>query len=263
MQSRHCRFVLIEQGRFGDLQFEPPWSKPGSLQRMAHALHKGPVAKLNRREIHSNLDVPWPFDCFSASRSYDPFAKRRNQPDVLGDRNVLCRRDLGPFGMAPAKKRLKAVDLIEPEIDLRLEEQLELIVGQGFAQVGLKRPACIQPRFHAWLEVAKHATPLRFSLVEGEVCALQHLVGRDNVWFNWSDTNTGADDDLTSINRVGGAQPLHKAPRKYSTGFKPSCSLQQDSELVATKASDSVVTAQAVPKAISNYCQKHVADLVT
>ena len=110
---------------------------------------------------------------------------------------------------------------------------------------------------------SKTCHALRFSLVEGEVCALQHLVGRDNVWFNWSDTNTGADDDLTPVNRVGGAQPLHNASRKTGAGFALARNLLEDSELVATKASDSVITAQAVPKAISDNCQKHVADLVT
>jgi hypothetical protein len=52
-----------------------------------------------------------------------------------------------PARHSPGKESFKAATEPELEIDLRLDEQLELIVGQGLAQVGLQRLACIQPRF--------------------------------------------------------------------------------------------------------------------
>lgn len=93
------------------------------------------LMELLRREIDRDADGIGPFHAFHAGLAQDPAAEVDDQAHVLGDRNDIDRGHRAAHRMIPAQQRFAGRDPPRFEIDQRLVEQLEFLVGQRLAQV--------------------------------------------------------------------------------------------------------------------------------
>src|ERR1039458_6162944 len=72
-----------------------------------------------------------------------PFADRDYQAGLFGDGDEHRRRHVSAYRMGPAQQRLAGRYTAAAQIDQRLVIQLELLRGNGIAQVELERAALL------------------------------------------------------------------------------------------------------------------------
>ena len=109
---------------------------------VAHERDHVTVAKLHRGKVHCHAQarqvVLAPALADPAGLGDHPFVDRDDQPRLLGEGEKVEGTHQTPHGMAPADQRLGTDDPPTAQIDLRLVEQFEFLVGEGMAQFRLQ-----------------------------------------------------------------------------------------------------------------------------
>jgi hypothetical protein len=83
-------------------------------------------------------EAPVPFRKLAAGLDEAPAAEAPDQPGLLGERDELSRWDEAVARVLPARERLEALDLARRERQRRLVVELELVVRDRLAQLGLE-----------------------------------------------------------------------------------------------------------------------------
>ena len=102
---------------------------------------------LDRREIDANVDrqrlagILVPSGESPHCLVHRPAAELEDEPAFLGDRNEFGRADLAAILVVPARQRLEAGYLAGLQVDERLIEELQLVLVERAAKLGLDREA--------------------------------------------------------------------------------------------------------------------------
>src|ERR1700758_3793565 len=97
--------------------------------------------------------------------------------------------------MIPPQQRLASRYFSGLQVYERLIEQLELLVGQGPAQIDFQGAARLDDLRHLVAEETEGASAVRLGAIEGHVGILQERVGAVPVRRRHRDTDAGADLD--------------------------------------------------------------------
>ena len=98
------------------------------------------AAELQRRNVDRDGQAR-PGLAVEAGAAQHPVAELDDQAGMLGDRDEFGRRDLAAGRMGPAAERLDADHGLAALVDDRLVEQLQAVVFDRVAQVGLEQLA--------------------------------------------------------------------------------------------------------------------------
>ena len=153
--------------------------KPGDLQRVTNLAQHVALMELLRRKIDRDVDAFRPLHAFHAGLAQDPAAEIDDQAHVLGDRNDVDRGNRAAHRMIPAQQRFAGRYPAGFEIDQRLIEQLEFLVGQRLAQVQFQNAARLDGLRHLVAEEAEGAAAVRLGAIERHVGVLQQRIGAD------------------------------------------------------------------------------------
>ena len=100
-----------------------------------------------RRQVHRDIEgqrlarLAVPIRERARGAVHRPAAERQDQPGFLGDRDEFGRPDLAAILMDPARQRLEPRDLAGPQADQRLVVEVELVLLDRPAKLGLDRKA--------------------------------------------------------------------------------------------------------------------------
>ena len=173
-------------------------------QRRDHHLNQVAAAKLHRRQIDGDLDVRGPFRRLGAGLPQHPFAQRDDQPDILGNRNEVRRRDHALLRVAPAQQRFKAADPVGGEIDQRLVVHFEFAIGEGAAQIELHVAALLRLPVHLPFEEVMNAAAVGLGAVQRHVGVAHQFLAGVAVAGRERDADAGANDDLDAVDVITG-----------------------------------------------------------
>src|SRR5688500_4320620 len=125
--------------------------QPCASERPKYGGDQVPVAKLNWRKIDGDPNMRRPTSGLGTCLSKDPLTDGDNKSRLLSQTNKLIGRDATAGGMIPPQQRLKATDLLFPQVYLRLIEQLKLTGQERPAKIHLQPAArlhfCVHRRF--------------------------------------------------------------------------------------------------------------------
>ena len=133
LQQRQRFLGVLDQDRFGQLEFEQRGRQVGLAQRCRHAFDEARLLELQRRDIDRDpQDQPLcvPPRCLLDGLAQHPFADRDDEAALFGHRDEVGRRDVAELGVAPAQQRLGAAHHAAAQFDLRLVVQLEAPLRQ-------------------------------------------------------------------------------------------------------------------------------------
>ena len=99
----------------------------------------------------------------------------QDQAAFLGDRDELGRADLAAVLVLPARQRLEAGDLARLQVDQRLVEELQLVLVERAAKLGLDREAA--PRRARLLRLVDLRLARRLGLLDRELGVAEQLLG--------------------------------------------------------------------------------------
>ena len=256
-QARRAR--VLEQHRLGDFDLEPARVEAGFAQHLLDRLDDVAAAELAGRQVDGHAHMVRPRRARPAGLAQHPFAEIDDQAHFLGDGNELGRRDHAAQRVRPAQKRLAGGNLARLQIEQRLVEDLEGVVGERVAKVELKAAARVRPHVHLGLEEAPGAALVGLGPVERHVGDLEQVVRPGGVVGRQRDADAGADDDLMPVDLVGLAERGHDAPGQRRRFVAAGDRRLHDDELVAAEARDDVGRAHQPAQAIGHGAQEHVA----
>ena len=144
------------------------------------------------------------------------------------------------------------------EIDQRLIEQLEFLVGQRLAQVQLQDAARLDGLRHLVAEEAEGAAAVRLGAIQRHVRVLQQRVGAD-VRRRHRDADAGADFDQVIVDLVALAQVIDDPPREMGGFLVRSDVLLEHHEFVAAEPRHEILRAQHVAQPVGDGAQQLVA----
>src|ERR1700722_12415607 len=152
---------VAQQRGFGDLDFKTVRRQAGDLERVTYLAQYVALMELLRREVDRDADGFGPFHAFHAGLAQDPAAEVDDQAHVLGDRNDVDRRNRAAHRMIPSQQGFAGSYAPGFEIDERLIEQLEFLVGQRPAQVEVQNAARLDGLRHLVAEETVGAAAVR------------------------------------------------------------------------------------------------------
>jgi hypothetical protein len=250
--------------RLGDLQAQPVRRQAGLGQRPAHGLQEVLGGQLARRDVDGDLDViAPPAHRLRAGLADDPFADRLDQPQTLGHRDELVRRDRPQERMAPAQQRLDTGDLPAAQPDLRLVVEAQLAVGQRLAQAALQRQPAQRDRAQRVVEGLAARLAVLLGTVHRGVGVLHQLVGVVAVAGACDgQADRRGDEARLPVEIDRGSQRGGQAFGDAQRLGLPRDVGDQDGELVTAEAGDDVLGAQRGGQAARDGLQQAVAGAV-
>ena len=144
------------------------------------------------------------------------------------------------------------------EIDQRLVEQLEFLVGQRLAQVEFEDAARLDGLRHLVAEEAEGAAAVRLGAVERHVGVLQQRIGAD-ARRRHGDADAGADLDQMIVDLVALAQAIDDAARQAGGVLVRLDVLLEHHEFVAAEPRHEILRPQHFAQAVGDRAQQLVA----
>ena len=152
MQNVEGCFIVADEHRLGNFQFQPVRRQSGRRQRGNDLQRQGAASKLNRRHVDRELDVVGPRRGLGAGRRQHPLADLIDQAGVFGDWDELSRRDHAAFGMPPAQQGFAAGDRVVANAEAGLIVDLQTAVCDRLAQIHFQDAARLHLCVHVGLE---------------------------------------------------------------------------------------------------------------
>ncbi len=216
------------------------------------------VVQVRVGDLHGHARHLGPARHVGAGVVQDPLADVHQQPHAGGQRDDVAHHQFAALGVLPVQARLQPAGCARAHVHQGLVTHLELVFGQGAAQLHLGTAALAHQGVHPGLEEAVAALALFLGAVQRHVGFLDHLVrihvlGRDHV-------NAHAGPDLHHLARqlVGRAQRLHDA-RGQVRRIRGFAHLGlRDHELVAAQACHGVAAAHQGFQALGDGQQQRV-----
>ena len=170
-----------------------------------------------------------------------PAAELEDQPAFLGDRDEFGRADLAAVVMGPACQRLEPRDLARLQIDQRLVEQLQLVLVERAAKLGLDREApARRARFPGLIDLR---LARRLGLLDRELGVAEQLF-RILTRLHQCNADRAFDPDfeLAQLERRGHhlLDPLRRGQRIFDPALQP----DEDAELIASGPGQHVTAAE-------------------
>ena len=162
-------FRILQQGVFGQLDFQPVGRKTFLAQDREDVVGEVGVVELGRRNVDRQEEVLRPVAGMMAGLAQDLVAHRGDQAAVLGDGDELLGRQHAALGMIPARQALEADNGVVLEVHQRLIVGLDLAAHDGRAQVLLQGRAAPQLGVHVGLEEPEVGAALLLGAVQGDV----------------------------------------------------------------------------------------------
>ena len=238
------QLCVAQQRRFGDLDLEAVCGQSGDLERVTNLAQHVALMELLRRKIDRNADAFRPFHAFHAGLAQDPAAEVYDETHVLGDRNDVDRRNRAPRRMIPSQQRFARRYSPGLEIDERLIEQLEFLMGKRLAQIQFQNAASLDGLRHLVAEEAERSATVRLGAIERHVGVLQQRIGADTRGRRHCNANAGADLDQMIVDLVALAEAIDDAPGE-TRGILVGCDvLLEHHEFVATEPRHEILRAQ-------------------
>ena len=223
------------------------------------ALQQAGAAELRRREVDGDLEVARPLRGGRTGLTDGPFAERYDQSGLFRQGNECARRDHATLGVVPTNERLETANLIGRKIDNGLVVKLELVGGQGFAQIALQSTTGLHLRVHFRLEKAERPATVALGAVQGQIGIAHDLVWVQSVRRPHRDADAYADDHLVAVDVVGLADDADQPLRQRSAFRRCVDRDLHDRELVATHAGDRVGLPRHLAQPIGHHPQQLVA----
>ena len=145
--------------------------------------------------------------------------------------------------MAPAGKRFERDDPAGPDVDDRLEMDVDRAVGDRDAQFELDQPAHLDLRVHLSFKGAPAAAPVRLRRIERDIRFGQKYVRRRPVVRRRGGPDAGADDNLAAVDDDRSADLFDDAPGERGSAGLPPAMAVEDDELIAAPSGDQVARA--------------------
>ena len=161
--------------------------------------------------------------------------------------------------MVPADQRLDPGEVVGAELDLGLVVQLELVAGEGEAQVALERLARLQPGVHAGLEEAEGVAAFLLGAIERDVGVLQQPARDRAVERDQRDADAGGDQHLVAVEVERRGERLEHAAAELLRAVGLLETDLDDRELVAADAGDGIGLAHAGLQALGAALDQQVA----
>ena len=212
MKNAQRSLAFLEQHGLGDLKLQAAGRKPGGGQCGDDGLHEAGACKLRGGDVHRHSRGARPGGGVGAGLPQRPFPQRNDESCFFGDSDELQRGRYAAHGTFPAQKRFETRDLVVREVDDRLIVQFEFALGQGLAEIDLKRPAGLGLRIHGRLEETMRAAALVLRLVESEIGVLQKAVRLGPVAGSHRDADAHADDHGLAVELDRPADRIDQPP---------------------------------------------------
>ena len=145
------------------------------------------------------------------------------------------------------------------EIDQRLIEQLEFLVGQRLAQVEFQDAARLDGLRHLVAEEAEGAAAVRLGAIERHVGVLQQRIGADARRRGHRDADAGADLDQMIVDLVALAQVIDDSPGENGGILVRFDVLLEHHEFVAAEPRHEILRPQHVAQPVGDRAQQLVA----
>src|SRR3954447_1518280 len=249
---------VAQQRGLGDFDLEAMRWQSGNLQRVTDLAQHVALMELLRREIHRDADAFRPFHAFHAGFAQNPAAEIHDQAHVFRNRDDIDRRNGAANRMIPAQQRFTRPYPSRLEIDERLIEQLEFLVGQRLAQVQLQNTAGFDDLGHFVAEEAESAAAVRLGAIQRHVGVLQERIGAD-IRRGHGDTDARADFDQVIADLIALAQVLDDPTRQAGRLFGRFNVLLEHDELITAETSYEIFRTQHGAQPVGDRAQELVA----
>ena len=249
VQQARCAVALLHQDALGQLELEPAGLHPGLAQHLADPALEAAALELARRHVDREPEVRQtrlaPRAVLQAGGAQHPQAERLDQAVLLGERHEVVGQDEAELGMAPADQRLEPHDLPAVERDLRLVDQLELVLLERAPQMLLAHHLLEHPHVQRRVVQLQAVAATLLGAVERHVGALQQLIRAHAVAGIEADADARGDVQLVAVDVEGRADRLEDLLRRLDRVLGASQAAQDEDELVAAHAGDGVLVAHA------------------
>ena len=130
LNDQNVALLVLQQQRFGDLQFQPFRRQPRLHQRAQNDVEQCAGPELPGREIDRDLDVLRPGNRVGARLLQDPLSQRLHQSGLLREPMKLSGYNRPCGRMAPSDQRFHSAQARRPGVEQRLIMQLEFVARQ-------------------------------------------------------------------------------------------------------------------------------------
>ena len=239
LHGRHGGAGVVHQGAFGQFQLQQFRIEAAVVQRRQHDLAEVLVLELFGRQVHRHADgvagAALPRPGLVAGGAQHPFADRHDQACVLGQRNELVGRDQTALGMAPAHQGFDGDDVAAAHVDLRLIQQIQLLVFQGAAQANFELD--VAHDLHGQRRAVQPGVVLAavLGVVHGGVGEFEQRIAVVAVFREQRDADAGGDEDLVAFDDEGAAHRFLDAVGDVERMVDPLQVRNQDGEFVAAQ----------------------------
>src|SRR5690606_34581328 len=241
LAENRLRPVTQERHRgLRQLELEQLGREPAPLERARDAIGELVPADLHGRYVdgdgHGTETLAAPGRRLQARVLEHPFAERKDQPAVLGDRNKLRGLDVAELLVVPPEERLRADESARRELDARLITQLEPILFERKTKTVLDLQALDRSGVHLLGVVRIRRLPLLLRVVHRRIGVADQLVARLTVVGIRRDADARRDDEVALLGRYRPLEMLENAVRDHARREAVARLGQQHDELVAAEA---------------------------
>ncbi|MDT4827249.1 hypothetical protein FQZ97_605890 [compost metagenome] len=192
----------------------------------------------------------------------DPAAQAVDQPGFLQQRDEHIGRHGAGDPVFPAQQGLEAAQPTTLDMDLRLVDQVEILLLDGVAQAFLQHQPGAGPAVHLRRVEAVLLAPGTLGLVHGDVRRAQQAVDALPAFREAGDADTGAKGDVYAFDAVAHRDHLDQLFRHPRGVLGVVQGVEQRGELVAAHAREDVVGTQAALQLFGHPPQHAVAGIV-
>ncbi|MNJ33764.1 hypothetical protein D3C77_284540 [compost metagenome] len=173
-------FGGFEQQAFGQLQFQQVRRQGFFLEDIGDRGDQVRVGELLGREVDCHLQVAQAFAAqalaHAAGLAGDPFADGDDQAGFFSHADELVRADHALLRVVPAQQRLQAQQAAAAQAQLGLVEHVQLVLGQGSAQVVLDEQLVAGFGVQGLGEHLDLMLAIGLGLVQGQACVLHQCL---------------------------------------------------------------------------------------
>ena len=221
------------------------------------------AVELRGGQVHRDANLVIPRGRFPAGGAQDEFANPVDEAGLLGQRNEFARRHWATQRMRPAHQSFAGVDLARRDVNQRLEEHHEPVGFDGFAQIYFHHAAGLHHRVHVGGIKAVAALAVHLGLIQRQVRGAQQVFDELAVGRGHGDADTGADEDLVTVDVVRRRQIVHQLRSNLFGLLKRVIGIglagDEDDEFVAAKTGDHVCRCQPQRDPASDFDQQKIA----
>ena len=224
------------------------------------------VVQLPAGEIDRNAQVllrcASPRCQLPTGREDHPAANIGDSATLLGQRDEFHRRQKTAARMAPADERLDALDFTGVQVQLRLVEEHEFIVGQGLAQILVQLKAHDLTLLHALGIELVGISALFLGAVEGNVCISQQCIRVQAALWVYRNTHSGGNAVGLALNLEGLIKALFDLTQQVDDVINVVHLLLTEHELIAPGVGHQQAFVAETVQALGHFDEQFIPELV-